>query len=159
MKKFLIFVLFSCMSLGIARSYAQSVDSLLVVVDNLREKVVRLEKDAAYQKICTDLNRLNAEVEILSLQVRNVLVDLRVAVLCNNIAEEKSRLQKKYKWYQEKKGFVNASMNLLQMTISLEKDSLFPLAEADVSSKLSIVLTSYKELEGLMSVMDNFFKE
>ena len=99
MKKFL-FVFISCITLGTAKTYAQSVDSLQVVVDSLSAKVIKLEHDLIYLKIKTDINTLNTKIEILSIKVDDLLTSFQMAIRSNRKENMRDVLQESHRLYK-----------------------------------------------------------
>ncbi|MDE7069970.1 MAG: hypothetical protein K2O63_05590 [Alistipes sp.] len=114
MKKFLLFfLLFSCMLLSTTKTFAQSADSLKVIVDSLSVKVATLEHDLAYLEIKININSLGADMEILSINVHRISTDFRVATLSKN-KKEIVLLRKYHKSCEETLKIIKERIDFLQ---------------------------------------------
>lgn len=155
MKKFLLSLfLFSCMSLGTARTFAQSTDSLQVVVNSLSVKVAKLEHDLTYLKIDTDIRTLDAKIEILTIRVENILTDFQLAILTNNKSEAKVLYRDLYKTYKESVELVKKELDSLQESVNSNEDLLSSFENIHLNLKVISILSSYNNLEKQMSLID-----
>lgn len=154
MKKFLLSLfLFSCMPLGSAKIFAQSTDSLQVVVDSLSVKVAKLEHDMAYLKIQTDINTLDAEVEILTIQVGNILTDYQIAILSGHKKEMREILHKNHETYKENVEIAKKKLNSLQECIDSNKDSFSVFENLHLTISIGRIWCSYNNLEKRISLV------
>lgn len=151
MKKFLLFLFI--VSLGATRIFAQSADSLQVVVDSLSVKVAKLEHDLTYLKIDTDIRALDAKIEILSIQVRGMATDFQIGILSNNKKDAKDLLQKSYETYGESVELVKKEVNLLQKLVNSSIDSFSAFENMHISLGVMRILNSYHTLEKQMSII------
>ena len=154
MKKFLLSLfLFSCMLLGAARTFAQSADSLQVVVDSLSVKVTKLEHDLAYLKINTDISTLNTKIEILSLNVKDVFSDFQIAVLSNNKKGVKAQLRVLHEAYKERLEIIKREIDSLQELVNSNRETFSFLENMQILTGVMLVLNSYDILEKQMPVV------
>lgn len=155
MKKFLLFLcIFSCMSLGTARTFAQSADSLQVVIDSLSVKVAKLEHDLTYLRIDTDIKTLDAKIEILTMRVENILTDFQLAILTNNKSEAKVLYRDLYKTYEKSVELVKKEFDSLQEFVNSNKDSFSSFENIHLNLNVLGILSSYNNLERQMSLID-----
>ena len=142
------------MSLCAARTVAQSIDSLQVVVDSLSIKVVKLEHDLAYLKVDTDIRTLDAKIEILTMRTENILTDFQLAILTNNKSEAKVLYRNLYQSYEERIELAKKELDSLQERVISNKDSFSSFENMNLTIKLLSILSSYNNLEKQMSLID-----
>lgn len=153
MKKFLLSLcIFFCMSLSTARTFAQSADSLQVVIDTLSVKIAKLEHDLTYLKIDTNIRTLGAEIEILSIQVGNMWTDFQIGILSNN-RDVKDLLQESYKTYGESVELVKEKVNFLQKLVNSSINSFSASENTLIYLGVMSILNSYYGLERKMSII------
>lgn len=152
MKKFLLFLFI--VSLGATRIFAQSADSLQVVVDSLSVKVAKLEHDLTYLKIDTDIRTLDAKIEILTIRVQNILTDYQLAILTNNKSEAKVLYRDLYKTYEESVELIKKELDSLQKFVNSNEDSFSSFENIHLNLKVISILSSYNNLEKQMSLID-----
>lgn len=152
MKKFLLFLFI--VSLGATRIFAQSADSLQVVVDSLSVKVAKLEHDLTYLKIDTDIRTLDAKIEILTIRVQNILTDYQLAILTNNKSEAKVLYRDLYKTYEESVELIKKELDSLQKFVNSNENSFSSFENIHLNLKVISILSSYNNLEKQMSLID-----
>ena len=141
------------MLLGAARTFAQSADSLQVVVDSLSVKVTKLEHDLAYLKINTDISTLNTKIEILSLNVKDVFSDFQIAVLSNNKKGVKAQLRVLHEAYKERLEIIKREIDSLQELVNSNRETFSFLENMQILTGVMLVLNSYDILEKQMPVV------
>lgn len=153
MKKFILsLVLFSCTSLGAARTFAQSADSLQMVVDSLSGKITKLEHDLAYLKIRTDISTLDAKIEILSLNVKDILTTLQLAILSNRTEDIKDVLRGLHKTYEENAESLRKEVNSIKELVGFESDTT-SFDQIPLILNVAGILSSYGNLEKQISLV------
>lgn len=145
------------MLLGTARSYAQSVDSLQVVVDSLSVRVAKLEHDLTYRKMYAEMESLYFQLEILTLNVGNIMSDLQIANLTKNLKNMKIQLQEIFEGYKKRLEIYKDMIVKMQERIESNKRIFLPLEELQIESQKLLVLHSYNMLEGEISIIEKAF--
>ncbi len=153
MKKLLFLILISYMSFCATRTVAQSVDSLQVVIDSLSVKVAVLGHDLAYLKIDSEINALDENIQILSIQVGDMATDFRLAILSKHLKDSKTQLQKLYEVYEESIRIIKDRIDLLQPLVDSKKNLLSPIESAHISFRVTGIWTSYYNLKNKMSII------
>lgn len=153
MKKFFSYILLIYMSLSVSKTFAQSTDSLRVVVDRLSVQVTKLEHDLNYLKINTDINKLDANIELFSIKVERILTDYQIAVLSNNKEESRRQLQELHKAYEESMKSIKDAVDVLAELVNSNEDSFSPFENLNLTIRVIGIRSSYYSLENKMSII------
>lgn len=168
MKKILLSLfLFSCMPLGAARTFAQSADSLRVVVDSLSLRVAKLEHDLTLLKVNTDITTLDAAINRLSIEFRGIGTDLQIITIANKIGtlsksnkkDYDSVLKKSYKVHKEGAELLKKELDSLQELINSSKDLFSASENLHISLAIMRILVSYNNLEGQLKLIGELLEK
>lgn len=168
MKKILLSLfLFSCMPLGAARTFAQSADSLRVVVDSLSLRVAKLEHDLTLLKVNTDITTLDAAINRLSIEFRGIGTDLQIITIANKIGTlSKSNkkdtiaiLKESYRVNKESAELVKKELDSLQELINSNENSFSNSENVHIYCGVIRVLGSYNTLEKQLQLIAKVLEE
>lgn len=150
MKKSIFLILISCMSFCATRTAAQSVDALQVVIDSLSVKVVNLEQELAFLKINTEINDLDTEIRIRSIEVSNMLTNLHIGG-----SSVISEMREFYKAFERNIKYIKDEVDSLQERVSASEDSFSAFKSVSLLLKMAGLLQSYSSLEEYMSIIED----
>ena len=123
-----------------------------MVVDSLSGKVTKLEHDLAYLKIRTDISTLDAKIEILSLNVKDILTTLQLAILSNRTEDIKDVLRGLHKTYEENAESLRKEVNSIKELVGFESDTT-SFDQIPLILNVAGILSSYGNLEKQISLV------